>query len=164
MATDETATDRDGVTSGEETTEDGAPTDGRTEPDDSRPLPDLAETDRRAVHEVELALEWFQRAQGQLLAFHHATGHGMDHLREGERLLRESGRDDLADAVRDDLLPHGVVDDDRWSYDVVEEFQGSLLAEARGLERRVREELADGQRHVQERRQERAWKERADER
>ena len=131
---------------------------------DSEPVPDLSDADCAALHEVELALEWFQRAQGQLLAFHHATGHGMDHLREGERLLRESGRDDLADAVRDDLLPHGVVDDDRWSYDVVENYQDTLLAEARRLERRVRTELADGQRHVQERRQERAWKERADER
>ncbi|WP_339102500.1 hypothetical protein [Haloterrigena salinisoli] len=125
---------------------------------------DLADSERNAVHEVELALEWFQRAQGQLLAFHHATGHGMDHLREAERLLRESGRDDLADAVRDELLPHGVVDDDRWSYDVVENYQRTLLAEARGLEERVRRELVDGRRHVLERRQERAWKDRADER
>ncbi|ADB61935.1 hypothetical protein Htur_3070 [Haloterrigena turkmenica DSM 5511] len=150
MATEETASDSE---------TESAPD---TADSESEPAPDPADTERSAVHEVELALEWFQRAQGQLLAFHHATGHGMDHLREAERLLREAGRDDLADDVRDELLPHGVVDDDRWSYDVVENYQRTLLAEARRLEGRVRRELTDGRRHVTERLQERAWKERAD--
>ncbi|WP_436345279.1 hypothetical protein [Natronorubrum sp. FCH18a] len=124
-------------------------------------VPDLTDAECTALHEVELGLEWFQRAQGSLLEFHHATGHGMDHLREAETLLRAIGRDDLADAIRDDLLPHGVVDEDRWSYDVLENYQGTLLAESRALERRVRRELADGERHVEERRQEREWKERS---
>ncbi|MDQ2050664.1 hypothetical protein RBH26_09200 [Natronolimnohabitans sp. A-GB9] len=127
-------------------------------------VPELTESEYEALHEVELALEWFQRAQGQLLAFHHATGHGMDHLRDAESRLRAAGHGDLADAIRDDLLPHGVVDGDRWSYDVVEDFQRNFLTESRALERQVREELADGERHVQERRQERVWKDRAEKR
>ncbi|WP_049922974.1 hypothetical protein [Halopiger djelfimassiliensis] len=126
-----------------------------------RPGALLTDTECAALHEVELGLEWLQRAQGCLLEFHHATGHGMDHLREAETRLRESGHDELADSIRDDLLPHGVVDEDRWSYDVLENFQETLLAETTGVERRVRDELADGKRHVPERRQERAWKRRA---
>ena len=122
----------------------------------------LTETELEALHETELGLEWLQRAQGYLIEFHHATGHGMDHLALAESLLRESGREDLADAIRTDLLPHGVVDDDRWSYDVLEDFQGTMLAETTALERRVRRELSDGRRHVAERRQEREWKDRAD--
>ena len=122
----------------------------------------LTEVELEALHEVELGLEWLQRAQGYLIEFHHATGHGMDHLALAESRLREAGHDELADDVRDDLLPHGVVDDDRWSYDVLEDFQATMLAEATVLERRVREELADGRRHVAERRQERRWKTRAD--
>jgi hypothetical protein len=118
-------------------------------------------TEREALHEVELGLEWLQRAQGYLLEFHHATGHGMDHLHEAESLLETSGHVDLADAIRTVLLPHGVVDDDRWSYDVVEDFQATLLAETTAVEQRVRTELADGERHVQERRQEHKWKARA---
>ncbi|WIV65841.1 hypothetical protein [Natrialbaceae archaeon AArc-T1-2] len=118
----------------------------------------LTEAELEALHEVELGLEWLQRAQGSLIEFHHATGHGMDHLYCAESLLREGGHDELANAIRDELLPHGVVDGDRWSYDVLEDFQGTLLAEAVSLERRVRRELADGRRHVAERRQERAWK------
>jgi hypothetical protein len=131
---------------------------------DSDPVPGAALTDAEleALHEVELGLEWLQRAQGCLLEFHHATGHGMDHLDDAERLLRAGGYDELADAIRTQLLPHGVVDGDRWSYDVLEDFQGTMLAETAALEARVREELADGRRHVPERRQERRWKEQAD--
>ncbi|WP_255194079.1 hypothetical protein [Natronobeatus ordinarius] len=123
---------------------------------------ELTEVELEALHEVELGLEWLQRAQGYLIEFHHATGHGMDHLALAESRLREAGHDELADDVRDNLLPHGVVDDDRWSYDVLEDFQATMLAEATVLERRVRRELADGRRHVTERRQERRWKTRAD--
>ncbi len=123
--------------------------------------PTLTESELAALHEVELALEWLQRAQGCLIEFHHATGHGMDHLAEAEELLTASGHDDLAAAIRRELLPHGVVDEDRWSYDVLENFQETLLAEATALETRVRGDLAGGERHVRERRQERAWKDRA---
>ena len=128
---------------------------------DTESAPELTEAELEALHEVELGLEWVQRAQGCLLEFHHATGHGMDHLAEAELLLRQHGHDALADTIRDDLLPHGVVDDDRWSYDVVENFQETLLAETTQLEERVRKALAGGERHVRERRQEREWKERA---
>jgi len=130
----------------------------------SDPATPLSETELEALHEVELGLEWTQRAQGCLLEFHHATGHGMDHLYRAEERLRAAGHDDLADVIRDDLLPHGVVDEDRWSYDILEHFQESLLAETRALERQVRRELADGKRHVRERKQEREWKRRAKER
>lgn len=121
-------------------------------------------TDREvaAVHEVELGVEWLHRAHGKLLAFHHGTGHAMEHLAEAEALLRESGHRALADDIRDRYLPAGVIDDDRWTYDVVECFQNGLLADADALGNRVRGEVADGRRHVAERRQERAWKERAD--
>ncbi len=115
-----------------------------------------------AYHEVELALEWFQRAQGHLLEFHHAVGHAMDHLSEAERLMRACGHPDLADSLRDDHLPAGVVDDDRWSYDIVEEFQTGVLADVQSFEHTARTRLTDGTRHVAERRQEREWKERAD--
>jgi len=136
--------------------------DSRADTDaESEPATALSETELEALHEVELGLEWAQRAQGCLLEFHHATGHGMDHLCRAEAQLRAAGHDDLADAIRDDLLPHGVVDEDRSSYDILEHFQESLLAETRALEQRVRRELADGKRHVRERRQEREWKRQA---
>lgn len=127
------------------------------------PVDTLDDETVAALHEVELGVEWLQRANGHLLEFHHATGHAMDHLYEGEQALRAAGHDELADALRDEHLPAGVVDGDRWSYDVVEEFQSGVLAALLAFEERARGTLSAGQRHVAERRQERRWKRRANE-
>ncbi|PSQ16251.1 hypothetical protein BRD00_11190 [Halobacteriales archaeon QS_8_69_26] len=120
-------------------------------------------TDREceALHEVELGLEWLQRAQGHLLQFHHATGHAMDHLRAAEEILRECGHADLADDLRDRHLPRGVTEEDRWSYAVVEGFKDGVLDDVSTFEGRARDRIADGRRHVAERRQEREWRDRA---
>jgi len=123
----------------------------------------LTETEVEALHEVELGVEWLHRAHGTLLAFHHNTGHAMEHLAAAEALLRESGHDDIADDVRDRYLPRGVVDGDRWSYDLVESFQHGFMDDATAFAERTRREVADGQSHVAERRQEREWKARAEE-
>ncbi|WP_136716682.1 hypothetical protein [Halorientalis salina] len=121
----------------------------------------ISEGEREALHQVELGLEWLHRAHGHLVEFHHNTGHAMDHLAEAEGLLRDCGFDDLADALRDEYLPRGVIDDDRWSYDVLESFQAEFLDDIRAFEAETRERVADGQRHVAERAQEGAWKRRA---
>jgi hypothetical protein len=128
---------------------------------DSTGTADLGETEREALHEVELGLEWLHRAHGHLVSFHHNTGHAMDHLAEAEATFRECGRTDLADALRDEYLPRGVIDEDRWSYDVLECFQEGFLTDIEGFEARARETVADGRRHVTERAQEREWKTRA---
>jgi hypothetical protein len=123
---------------------------------------DLTETEIEALHEVELGVEWLHRAHGKLVAFHHNTSHAMEHLATAEDLLRESGHDDIADAVRDAYLPRGVIDDDRWSYDVVESFEAGFMHDVRELADRARRDVADGRSHVAERRQEREWKRRAE--
>ncbi|WP_435334815.1 hypothetical protein [Haloarchaeobius sp. TZWWS8] len=130
----------------------------------------LSATEVEALHRAELGLEWLRRAHGHLIEFHHAIGHGMDHLDVVEGLLRESGHAELADELRTVHLPRGVIDghreqarvqDDRWSYDVLETFEEGLLADVIDFEGRTRRELADGARHVAERRQEREWRARA---
>lgn len=122
---------------------------------------DLTEDEIAALHEVELGVEWLHRAHGHLVQFHHATGHAMDHLADAEPLLGASGHDALADRLRTKLLPHGVLDD-TWSYGVLEAFQAGCLSEVTSFEVETRESIADGARHVAERRQEREWKERAE--
>jgi hypothetical protein len=124
---------------------------------------ELTESEVEALHEVELGVEWLHRAHGKLLAFHHNTGHAMEHLAAAEALLRESGHDDIADDVRDRYLPRGVVDGDRWSYDLVESFQHGFMSDVTEFAERTRREVADGRSHVAERRQEREWKARAEE-
>jgi len=131
-----------------------------SETDDGAPWTELEEGEIDALHEVEVGTEWLQRAHGHLLAFHHAVGHGMDHFEAAERVLRGEGHDELADELRDDLLPLGVLDG-TWSYGVVEAYQEGLLPATLDYEERLREELADGERHVAERRQRRRWRERA---
>jgi len=127
---------------------------------DSDGTPALSETELSALHEAELAVEWLQRAHGTLIEVHHATGHAMDHLHDAEATLREAGHTDLADQLRDELLSSGAIED-RWTYDLLETFESGILADMTAYERRVREELADGDRHITERRQEREWKNRA---
>jgi hypothetical protein len=122
---------------------------------------DLSDEERDALHSIELGVEWLHRAHGDLVEFHHKTGHAMDHLAEAEQQLRDSGHTDLADALRDEYLPRGVIDEERWSYDVLETYQDGFLSKLTAFEERARGDVADGQRHVTERRQEREWKQRA---
>jgi len=131
--------------------------------DDATPGSDLSEAECEALHSVELGVEWLHRAHGDLVEFHHKTGHAMDHLADAEAQLRACGHTDLADALRDECLPRGVIDEDRWSYDVLESYQEGFLAALTAFEERARGAVADGQRHVAERRQEREWKRRASE-
>lgn len=130
-------------------------------PPDQPSPPDVSEAERAALHEVELGLEWLHRAHGHLVEFHHNTGHAMDHLSEAEVLLRAAGYVEFADALRDSYLPRGVIDEDRWSYDVLECFQEGFLDDISSFETSVREEIADGHRHVAERKQEADWKRRS---
>jgi hypothetical protein len=125
------------------------------------PGADLSDAEVEALHEVELGIEWLHRAHGHLVEFHHATGHAMDHLADAEERLRECGHEGLADRLRDDLLPRGVVGE-TWSYGVLEAFQDGPMDHATDFEAEARENLADGERHVAERRQEREWKGRSE--
>jgi hypothetical protein len=126
---------------------------------------DLTETELTAIHRVELGLEWLHRAHGALVAFHHKTGHAMDHLATAEELFRESGHDELADRLRDELLPRGVVPrangPGKWTYEVLEAFEEGLYADARTFETAARRAVTDGHRHAAERRQQAEWRRRA---
>lgn len=122
----------------------------------------LTESERAALHEVEIGLEWVHRAHGNLVSFHHAIGHAMDHFADAEPLLEASGHDELARLIREEHLPRGVYDDSTWSYDFLECFQEDFLTNVEAFESEARETIADGRRHVAERHLERTWKERAE--
>lgn len=132
-----------------------------------RPRPeDLTATERESLHQVELGIERLHRAHGHLVAFHHNTGRAMDHLASAEPLLRECDYPALADALRDEYLPRGVVEDcdpdeataGRWSYSVLENFQEDFLDDLVAFGEEVTDRVADGLRHAHERTQEREWK------
>jgi hypothetical protein len=121
---------------------------------------ELTATERDALHALQLGVEHVDRAYGHLLGFHHQVGRGMDHLADAESLFREAGHEAFADRLRDELLPAGVVDD-RWSYELVEAFADGMQTDVHAFDSSVRGELVDGRRHVSERAQRTAWRERA---
>jgi hypothetical protein len=121
---------------------------------------ELTETEREALHALQLGLEHVDRGYGHLLGFHHQVGRGMDRLAAAEELLREAGHGEFADRLRDDLLPAGVVED-RWSYELVEAFADGMQADVHDFDSSVRERLVGGRRHVRERAQRDEWRARA---
>jgi hypothetical protein len=123
-------------------------------------LPDLTDDEQTALHELQLGVEGLHRAYGHLLAFHHAIGRSMDHFAAAEPHLRRAGHTAHADAIRDQHLPAGVIDD-RWSYELVEAFEAGFFDEVTAFEAAVRADVAGGQTHVTERAQQQAWRERA---
>ena len=125
-------------------------------------LPDtLNDAEQDALHEFQLAIEHVYRGYGALLEFHHEIGGAMGRMDEAESLLREAGHEEWANELRDDHLPAGAIDD-RWTYELVDEFSQDFLEDVTAFEAAVREELADGHPHVTERAQQRRWRERAD--
>lgn len=121
---------------------------------------ELTETERDALHECQVAIEYVYRAYGDLLDFHHNLGHAMDRFQNAEYALRAAGHEGMADQLRDEHLAAGVTDD-TWSYEIVDDFRTNFLADITDFEGSVREDLADGVDHVTERKQQAAWRERA---
>lgn len=121
--------------------------------------PELTDAEREALHRLKLGMEHVYRGYGALLSCHHSIGHGMDHFEVARELLREEGHDEYADALRDELIPAGFVDD-QWTYELVEDVRSGFLADVTDFERAIRTDLADGQDHVNERRLQRRWRER----
>ncbi|WP_276259332.1 hypothetical protein [Haloglomus litoreum] len=131
---------------------DGEPTDGGD---------GLTEPERAALHDLELGLEHVRRGYGALVTFHHQIGRGMDRFDDARARLREAGHDDLADRLRDEVLPAGAVGD-RWSYELVADFRREFLADVTAMEADAREALAEGGHHLTERRQQARWRDRAE--
>jgi len=94
-------------------------------------------------------LEVVEELRGHLYALHRLTGKADFKLDDAVGLLREAGADDLADEVERDLIGRNVLAG-RWTFQVVEEYDDGYYATLRDLERRGRESLVAGRRHVAE--------------
>lgn len=93
------------------------------------------------------ALETLERARGHLYDFHQLVGSSDLALDEVLRLLREDGHGELADHLETDLVGRNVLAG-RWTFQLVEEFDDGYYTRFRDHERRVRDALTDGVRHV----------------
>jgi hypothetical protein len=114
-----------------------------------RTRPDLDDTTVAGLGKLSEALETVEHARGLLYGFHQLTGKADRLLQEAVELLRSAGHTDLADDLDNDLVGRNVIAD-RWTFQVVEDFDASYWSAFRDFDARAREELADGDRHVLE--------------
>src|SRR4051812_13882401 len=95
------------------------------------------------------ALERLERARGHLYSFHQLVGgadEALDDVLEG---LRGCGQDELAARLKEELVGRNVLPD-RWTFQIMEEFDDGYYSVFRDYERAVRDALTGGRRHVYE--------------
>jgi hypothetical protein len=114
-----------------------------------RSRPDLDDTTVEALGKLSEALETVDQARGLLYGFHQLTGKADLLLQDAVELLRKAGHDTLADDLDRDLVGRNVIAD-RWTFQIVEDYDDGYWAVLRGFDERARTELADGDRHVYE--------------
>jgi hypothetical protein len=102
-----------------------------------------------ALGALSEALETTERARGHLYAFHQLTGSADLRLGEAVDGLRKAGHGELADRIETELVGRNVIAD-RWTFQVVEDYDDGYWSLFRRLEREAREQLAGGRRHLAE--------------
>ncbi|CCG05493.1 hypothetical protein [Blastococcus saxobsidens] len=114
-----------------------------------RTRPDLDDTTVAALGKLSEALETVDQARGFLYAFHQLTGKADRLLQESVDLFDEAGAAQLAADLERDLVGRNVIAE-RWTFQIVEDFDENYWAAFRGYDARAREQLAGGDRHVLE--------------
>jgi hypothetical protein len=120
-----------------------------------RSRPDLDDTTVEALGKLSEALETVDQARGLLYGFHQLTGKADLLLQDAVELLRKAGHDALADDLDRDLVGRNVIAD-RWTFQIVEDYDDGYWSVFRGFDERVRTELTGGDRHVYEARMKQA--------
>jgi hypothetical protein len=117
-------------------------------PDDPHRRPDgVDDATVEAVGKVSEALEWVERARGHLYELHQLLGHADLLFGEAADALADAGHGGLADELRTAVVGRNVIEG-RWTFQLVEEFDDGYWSDARRQERRIRDELVAGRRHV----------------
>ena len=102
-----------------------------------------------AVGKLTEALETADRARGHLYAFHQLTGTSDFQVEDAAEALRRCGQHELARRLETELLGRNVIAD-RWTFQIVEDYDDNYWSAFRALEAEARESLTDGLRHVHE--------------
>jgi hypothetical protein len=100
-----------------------------------------------AVGALTEALETAERARGRLFDFHQLSGSADAKACRAAELLREAGHTALAEELERDLVGRNVVSG-RWTFQLVEDYDDGYHRAFRDWERRVRDDLLGGVRHV----------------
>lgn len=120
------------------------------QPDDRHARPDDADDATvEAVGTASEAFEWIVRARGRLYDFHQMIGRADMLLGDAVDALDDAGHAQLAAELRQEYLGRNAVTD-RWTFELVEDFDMTFYAVAERWDRRLRGELLAGRRHVYE--------------
>ena len=114
-----------------------------------RARPDLDDDTVAALGKLSESLETVDQARGLLYGFHQLTGKADLLLQDAVARFREAGHTELADALEHDLVGRNVVAD-RWTFQIVEDYDAHYWSTFRAFDQRARDELAGGDRHVLE--------------
>lgn len=112
-------------------------------------MTDASDATVDAVGKVTEALEWVERARGHLYSFHQLMGRADLLLGEACEALREAGHDDVAERLETEVVGRNVLEG-RWTFQIIEEFEDTYWDVLRDHEKRVRDDLVGGQRHLHE--------------
>jgi len=119
-------------------------------PSERHRVPDgVDEATVEAVGKLTEALETTERARGHLYSFHQLTGSADLALGEAVDALRSAGHTGLADRIATDLVGRNVIAD-RWTFQIVEDYDDGYWSLFRDLEREARQTLIEGRPHLHE--------------
>ena len=114
-----------------------------------RTRPDLDDATVEALGKLSEALETVDQARGRLYGLHQLTGRADLLLQDAVEKFRAAGHDDFADLLDRDLVGRNVIAD-RWTFQVVEDFDENYWSTFRAFDQRARDELSGGDQHVLE--------------
>ncbi|MCZ2823352.1 MULTISPECIES: hypothetical protein [unclassified Modestobacter] len=112
-----------------------------------RSRPDLDEATVAALGKLSESLETVEQARGLLYGFHQLTGKADLLLQDAVAGLRDAGHAELAADLERDLVGRNVIAD-RWTFQLVEDYDANYWSTYRAFDQRARDELSDGARHV----------------
>jgi hypothetical protein len=120
------------------------------QPDGTHQRPDgVDDATVAAVGKASEAFEWVERARGRLYDFHQMMGRADRLLGEAVAQLDDAGHGGLADEIRRTYLGRNAVTG-QWTFELVEDFDETFYGIARDWDRRLRDELTGGVRHLHE--------------
>ncbi|MFF3866523.1 hypothetical protein [Micromonospora sp. NPDC001898] len=111
--------------------------------------PGVSDATVEALGRLSEALETVERARGHLYSMHQLIGHADLMLDDAVAKFHAAGHDAIADRIATDLLGRNVIAG-RWTFQIVEDFDEGYHGLFRDLDRRAREELVGGRRHLYE--------------
>ncbi len=100
-----------------------------------------------ALGKLSEALETVERARGHLYTFHQLTGEADIALQGAVDALREAGHARVAERINRELVGRNVLQD-RWTFQIVEDYDDGYWSLFRELEKDALDQLAAGRRHL----------------